>query len=173
MGPISNNPDSTGMPPMPPPWTGGPSSPPQGNIPWMEEQLGHQQGNTSLATQSSGVLQPNPEWKVLRILSRVLKIIAWIEAVIGALMIIGWTTLIGAILSNMNGSGSSVGNASYYDAMSTGPIMAISASYIGGTIAIVTLYLLVNTAITFIFTYGIAEAILVFLAIEKNTRKGG
>lgn len=163
MGPISNNPDSTGMPPMPPPWTGGPSSPPQGNIPWMGGQFSNQQGNTSFATQSFGVLQPNPKWRVLRIISRMLKILAWIEAAIGALMSIGWTTLMGAFLSWISGSGSSMGNGVY---------IGISPS-IGETTAIITLFLLVNTAITFLFTYGIAEAILVFLAIEKNTRTGG
>lgn len=162
MEPISNNPDSTGMPPMPPPWTGGPSSPPQGNIPWMGGQFGHQQGNTSFAAQSFGVLQPNPEWKVLRILSRILKILAWIEAAIGTLMIMGWTTLMGAFLSWISGSGSSIGPGLYV----VSPLGSTTA-------AIVTLFLLVNTAIAFLLTYGIAEAILVFLAIEKNTRKGG
>lgn len=170
MGPFSNNPNQTGMPPVsqtgrPP--AGMPPTPP----PYAGGQI-----NPSWAPQSSGTLQPTPEWKSLRIIARILKIMAWVEAGIGALMTIGWTTFMGALLSNMGGSVPSspgMGSSSYYSAASTSSGMSAITPYIGGTTAIVALYLLVNTAIAFLFTYGIAEAILVFLAIEKNTRKGG
>jgi len=187
MGPFSNNPEPTGMTPRQfsnnpnptgmtprqfsnnPNPTGIPLTPQPGMPPGPPIYAGGQ-GNPSWAPQSSETLQPTPEWKVLRILARILKIIAWVEAAIGTLMIIGWTTLMGAALSSVSGSGSSVGNASYYSA---GSSMSGIAPYIGGTTAIVALYLLVNTVIAFLLTYGVAEAILVFLAIEKNTRKGG
>lgn len=150
-GPFPTNPERTGIPPT---YAGG-------------------QGGPSWVPQGSGMLQPTPEWKSLRIIARILKIIAWVEAVTGALMIIGWTTLMGAVTSSVSGSGSSMSSANYYSAGSASSGMSGIAPYIGGTTAIVALYLLAETAIAFFLTYGVAEAIVVFLAIEKNTRKGG
>ena len=129
-------------------YTNDPASarPPQGAPGWAGQPspMGPPQGAPGWAANSSALAAPTlarkAEWPALRFIAKWLKIVAWIELVIGV------------IFSLVFGSST----------------MAVGGGLAG--LAIILAFLVVS-AIVFMLTYASAEGILVFLAIEKNTRK--
>ncbi len=152
-----NDPTPTG----PGGWAGQPGTPPA--PPTWAGQSGAPQGTPSWAGQSSAspfgvqptLLDRSAPWPTLRLISRVLKIIAWVELVIGTIA----SLVIGASIG-------SLGNA--LSAFPSGSSAGAGFGFFG---FILTIFYLITTAIGFLVLYGSAEGILVLLAIEKNTRK--
>ena len=158
-----NDPPSTGTPPTGPGgWAGQPGGMPPAPPTWAG-QAGAPQATPSWTGQSSAspfgvqptLLDRSTPWPALRLISRVLKIIAWIELVIGTIA----SLAIGASIG-------SLGNA-----LSAFPGGSSASAGFGFFGLILTLFYLITTAIGFLVLYGAAEGILVLLAIEKNTRK--
>jgi hypothetical protein len=122
MGPFSNDPRA-GVP------TPGEAS--SGVSAWAAPNVG--------VLQPSGVATSGPKWPALRLIATVLKIVAWIEVVLG---------VISALVEGI-----------------------ALAALVGGGAFLLTLFLLVVVAIGFLFTYAASEGIMLFITIEKNTRK--
>lgn len=80
-----------------------------------------------------------PQWPALRLIATILKIVAWIEGVLGVISALVEGIALGAL--------------------------------IGGAAILLVLFLLVIVAIGFLFTYAASEGIMLFITIEKNTRK--
>ena len=181
MEPFANDPDVTRNSQGAPMWAGQPSSmgtPPQGAPMWAGQPspvATPPQGTPAWAEQSSPVGTPPPPawvgqsaalpvnvqatrldrgsaWPALRFIARWLKIIAWIELVVGVISSLVIGTSLSALGSGLAAQGGGGGG-------------------LGGFGIVLTIYLLIGTAVGFILTFASAELILVFLAIEKNTRK--
>jgi hypothetical protein len=101
------------------------------------------------------LLDRSVAWPALRLIARWLKIISWIELAVGIITAL----VIGGSIAALGNSLSSAGG---------GTGAGAGTGLVGFILAI---YLLIITALGFILTYASAELILVFLAIEKNTRK--
>ena len=128
----AGQPSPMGSPQSAPAWAGQPSpmGSPQAAPAWVENS----------GTLAAPTINRRSEWPALRFIARWLKIVAWVELVIG-------------VISALAIGGSAIGNG-------------------GGLVGFVTiLAFLVVSAVVFMMTYASAEGILVFLAIEKNTRK--
>ena len=98
------------------------------------------------APQHPNVVAQGPKWPALRFIAVLLKIIAWIQLVIGVILTLS-TAFAGSFLTahtNVN---------------------------IGGTGLLAALIVFISFALAFIWTYASAEIILLFITIEKNTRK--
>jgi len=163
MEPYANNP--AGNPPAANSWAGQ-STPPgfsQASPTWAG-QPGTPQPTPAWVGQSSALpvgvtptqLERKSSWPVLRLIARWLKIVAWVELVFSALTAIGLGTAIGSL-------GAYAGGSAY-----AGSSGSSGSGFFG---LVLTIYLLVGAALGFMLTYGSAEMILVFLNIEKNTRK--
>jgi hypothetical protein len=99
------------------------------------------------------IVQKPTKWRALRTIAGILKVVAWIEAGIGALF----------ALITLAGAGAASSSTASYSGAAAGGIGAFG--FIGALI------ILVLTALSFLWTYASGEAILVFLQIEENTRK--
>lgn len=88
------------------------------------------------------ILKPRPKWHALRAIASIFKVLAWMSAGCGVIAVL--TALV---------TGTQVGNLGF-----TGSFVFAVAALIGvGTV--------------FLLLYGRAEQILLFIAIEENTRK--
>ena len=164
-----------GTPSVPPAWGGQPGTPPgtppsagqPGAPSWVDQgsnalPSAGQPGAPSWANQGSNALpfgiQPtlldrSVPWSALRLISRALKIVAWVVLVIGTIA----SLVVGVQLGSL---GNSLGVLN--------PSLGAQFGFFAFTTTVVYL---VGTAIGFLALYGSAEVILVLLAIEKNTRK--
>lgn len=92
-----------------------------------------------------------PRWPVLRFIAILLKVIAWIQLVLGIILALA-TAFAGSFLaSNLHVSG-------------------IGSTGIGGTGIVGAIIVLVGAVFAFIWTYASSEIIMLFITIEKNTR---
>lgn len=137
-----------GTPPSSPAWAGQPATPPpapawagQPTTPTQAPAWVGQSASLPLNVTSTR-LKRDSQWPALRLIARILKIVAWIELVFGVIGAVVVGTSIGSL-------GSSLG--------------------VGGFLF--AILILIGTAIGFMLTYAYAEFIQVFLAIEMNTRK--
>ncbi len=92
------------------------------------------------------MIAQGPKWPALRFIAVLLKIIAWIELVLGIILALATGITGGSIATN------------------------ISVSSIGGASFIAALIVLIGAVLGFIWTYASAEIIMLFITIEKNTR---
>jgi hypothetical protein len=88
------------------------------------------------------VIKPRPRWRVLRAISGILKVLAWMTGGVGVLGVLFTLT-----------SGNQLGSFGVI-----GGLLLAGATAIGAGAA-------------FLGLYGYAEVILVLVAIEENTRK--
>lgn len=87
-----------------------------------------------------------PRWPALRFIAILLKVIAWIELVLGLALALATGFAGSSIATNFR------------------------ISSIGGTGLLAALIILIGAALAFIWTYASAEIILLCITIEKNTR---
>jgi hypothetical protein len=92
------------------------------------------------------------DWRMLRALSMILRIVAWIDAIVGGLLVLvtACTTL----------------NASAQYGQYGGQFGAFA-----GAGLVVVVFEALGVVIGFIVTMALAELIMLFIAIEENTRQ--
>ena len=93
-----------------------------------------------------------PRWPVLRFIAIFLKVIAWIQLVLGIILALATGFASNFLATNLH-------------------IGGIGSTGIGGTGIISAIFVLVGAVFAFIWTYASSEIIMLFITIEKNTRQ--
>jgi hypothetical protein len=100
-------------------------------------------------------MQPTPpRWTALRTYSNVLRIFAWIIAVIGGLFVLG--TLCTGLVGLANSGSSSFGG--------------VAAGAAGGSLIVTAVISAIAFGLAFLGAMAAAELIMLFIAVEENTR---